>query len=219
MRKQKIIKRKIQFKLNQIIKGIYLKIYKPKLTNDRPFIISNNCWAGIVYKDLDIPYQTPFVNMYMFAPCYMELLKDLSFYLSRDLQFVQHSKYPEANANRNKQYYPIGVLGEIEIHFIHYSSEDYTYVKWKERLKRINISNMIVIMSERDRCTPELIKEFDRLDYSNKVCFTIKEYNLRSSIYLKSFRHLSEIPGADEIVGHTYWRLPLVPFLNKVKCP
>lgn len=210
-----ILKDKIRFRYNVILKDLYLKFNKKKLVNKQLCIISNNCWGGIVYQDLGLPYLSPFVNMYMFTPCYLKLARNLPEYVKKELTFTEISKYPEANEKRKTHRYPIGVLSDIEIHFIHYTDDGYTLKKWNERVKRLDTSNLIFVMSERDGCTPQLVEEFDKLDHTNKVCFTNKKYNLKSTVYLKAFNNLPQVPGADEISGHTYWRLPLIEFLNK----
>lgn len=71
--------------------------------------------------------------------------------------------------------YPIGLIAnDIEIHFIHYKDEDEAYAKWSRRVKRINWDNLIVKFCDRDQCTEDLIRRFDKLPYSHKVCFTAK---------------------------------------------
>ncbi|RYF87440.1 MAG: DUF1919 domain-containing protein [Chitinophagaceae bacterium] len=209
-----LIKNKIKFRYNLALRKAYLTLNKKRLQGKKPFIISNNCWGGIVYQDLGLPYLSPFVNMYIFASCYLKILKNLNYYLQQPLTFTNVSKYDAANMKRSKRSYPIGQLDDVEIHFIHYTDEAYTLKKWNERVKRFNVDNLLVVMSERDGCTPGLIKEFDSLDYQNKVCFTKADYGLGSTVYFRSFKKLKEIPGADEIAGYTYWKLPLSNFLS-----
>lgn len=209
------LRNKVRFRYNMILRYIYLKLNKKKLINKQLFIVSNNCWGGIVYQDMGLPYLSPFVNMYMFIPCYLKLIKNILWYLDQELKFSEISIYASANEKRKNHQYPIGILGDVEIHFIHYTDKEYTLKKWIERVQRLDTSNLLFVMSERDGCTPELVKEFDHIDHQNKVCFANKQYGLKSTIYLKSFSDLPEVPGADEIMGHTYWKLPLVKFLNK----
>ncbi|MBV5343054.1 DUF1919 domain-containing protein, partial [bacterium] len=37
-------------------------------------IISNNCWGGGIYEDLNLKYNSPTVGLFFYAPCYIEFL-------------------------------------------------------------------------------------------------------------------------------------------------
>ena len=48
--------------------------------------------------------------------------------------------------------------------------------------------------TERDMCTYENLKNFDKLPYSNKVIFTKKKYHeIKSSFYIKDFEDKKEV--------------------------
>jgi uncharacterized protein (DUF1919 family) len=55
----------------------------------------------------------------------MKLLRDFDRYMQMELDFIKTSKYPDAYNN-----HPIGVLGDIEIHFQHYKSIAEAKEKW-----------------------------------------------------------------------------------------
>jgi len=81
--------------------------------------------------------------------------------------------------------YPVGRLNDITVYGEHYSSFDELRNKWNERKKRINWGNIFVFMIERDGCTYQDLRDFDKLPYKNKVVFTKKRYeNIKSSIVL-----------------------------------
>lgn len=211
------LKRKIDYKINKCLRDIYIYLNRKDLAKFRPNVLSNNCWAGLMYKDLNISYPTPFVNMYIPAPDFIKLVKNLDFYLEQTLEFVKSSKYDSINKTRTEEYYPLGLLGDVEIHFIHYQDEASTLEKWRERVNRFSKDELIVIMSERDFCTENEIREFDTLPFSNKYCFTAKSYNLKSTLQLKRFSGRKEVPGADEIIGYCYWKMPLLKILENLK--
>lgn len=152
-------------------------------------IISNNCWGGTIYKRFGLKYQTPFVGLFLFAPDYLKLLKNLDHYLGCELSFARRSKYEmELIKNGTLDKYPIGLLDDIELHFIHYKSEYEAKQKWLRRLNRINWDSLYVEFSDRDLCTESLLEEFDKLPFEHKVCFTAKNHpQLRTCYWLEEF--------------------------------
>ena len=86
---------KIKNKLKPIVYPITNFIPRIRLRNKNFTIICDNCWAGKVYQELGLPYQTPFVGMFVFSPDYIKMLKNLKHYLSGNipLKFVKESKY------------------------------------------------------------------------------------------------------------------------------
>jgi uncharacterized protein (DUF1919 family) len=163
-------------------------------------IISANCWGGSVYEDLKLSYQTPTIGLFFYAPCFMELLKDLKTTISLPLTFVETSNYEDANVFRNENFkYPIGKLGNtIEIQFLHYKTEAEAKDKWERRKQRINWDKLFIACTDRDGMTKELMKAFDDLPYENKVLFTGQPYTtIKSAQYLKAFKK-------DKVVGDLY---------------
>jgi len=176
----------IRTKFNFHANNLYCWLLRKKNKNKNFSIISNNCWGGGVYEDLGIKYFTPTIGLFFFAPCYIKFIKDLKLYLSSELQFKNKSKYlSDADLS-----YPIGVLRDIEIHFLHYGSEKEAKEKWDDRKKRINFDNLFISFSDRDLCTLELALEFDSLSYKNKVFFSAKNIpEIRSIVHLKDFKN------------------------------
>lgn len=172
---------------------------RKKLCNRSFTLISNNCWGSKVYKDLNIKYNTPFIGLFLYAPCYIKLLKNLNNYLNSELTFVNKSKYELSNQYREKKWYPIGVLGDdVEVHFLHYKSENEAKEKWTRRKQRMNMENLFIEFSDRDLCTKELMKEFDNLAFEHKVCFTAKKYpEINCAVQLKEYEK-------EEYIGNIY---------------
>lgn len=182
--------------LKKAYEKFYLYNLKFRLKNKDFSIISNDCWGGGVYEDLNLPYKTPTVGLFFYAPCYIEFLENFNELIDIDLQFVSNSKYKEANEFRkkNKDYYPIGKINDIEIHFLHYKTEVEAFEKWNRRRARINKNNLFFKFSDRDLCTPELINRFDNLSNIPKVFFTaIEKHGVQSGIFLKKYAGLSFI--------------------------
>lgn len=125
-------------------------------------IVSNNCFAGFVYQKFDIPYNTPFVGLFILGPDYIELLKNFNILIKEKLVFIKgdESKYKDYLIKTNRfNKYPIGKLGnDVEIHFLHYKSETEAQEKWNRRLKRMNFNNILFKFSDNDMSNLKLIK-------------------------------------------------------------
>lgn len=152
-------------------------------------IVANNCWGGFMCQHFGLEYASPFVGLFLFAPDYIALLKDLRGHLEKRLVFID----PETSKYRDElvRYgtlgkYPVGKIGDVEIHFLHYRDCTEALTKWNRRLTRLDYRNLIVKFCDRDLATPALIEEFDRLPYRNKICLTAKDYGLLSCLRIKN---------------------------------
>lgn len=143
-------------------------IDRERLYNKNFTIFSTNCIGGIIYHNLKLRFLSP--------KDYIKLLEDPQKYFSNsDMHEIKIE-----NIN-----YPVGRLNDITVYGEHYSSFDELRNKWNERKKRINWGNIFVFMIERDGCTYQDLRDFDKLPYKNKVVFTKKRYeNIKSSIVL-----------------------------------
>jgi len=203
-------------KLEVYIKG---KINRLKINKDDFTIISNNCFGTLIYKKFGLPYQSPFVNLFIFADDYIYLLENFSPKIMKNLKFIDkiNSKYQkEINQDVNlKDYYPIGVLNNnIELHFLHYKSEEEALEKWSRRCEKINYNRLIFKFSDGDNCTYEHIKRFDKLPFENKFCFTSKEYpKIKSVIYLDKFKGQNRVRDEWKYF-HNYY--DIVKTINKL---
>ena len=177
----------ISKKLAHRIEG---KIMRLVLKNKNFTIISNNCWGGGIYEDLDIPYQSPTVGLFFYAPCYIKFVSDLKGYLNLDFtEFVTDSAYPEANEFRKNHnwFYPIGILGDIEVHFMHFKTAEECITKWNRRKTRINWDQLYVKMCDRDLCNSEIRDQFLALPFPKKVFFGSQSLKKIDYIYLESY--------------------------------
>lgn len=157
-------------------------------------IIASNCTGTLPYRFLKMPYLSPTVNLFFHAPCYIKFASKLDHYLAQELRFVSQSRYPEAHDTHKKfNYYPIGILDDIEIHFMHYDNENDAQDKWERRKKRINRDNMIFAFTDRDLCTPELMQQFDNLP-GQKILLTAHVCPwLDSAVHIPAYRGQSEM--------------------------
>ena len=161
---------------------------REKLKNENFSVISSNCNGAFILHDLGQRFNSPTVNLFLYPKDFIKLLKNLKYYMSLDLNFVKEDGI----------YYPIGNLDGIKIYFMHYKTEEEAKQKWDSRKARINYDNIFVLMTDRDGCTYEDIKEFDKLPYKNKVILTHIEYpEFKSAFYIKGYEKENQL-------GHIY---------------
>lgn len=159
-------------------------------------IISNNCWAGHVYRFYDIPYQTPTIGLYFFANDYLKFIKNLRYYLSLPLEFIdsKDSKYFVELSKRNQLMVPIGKLDDVEIVFLHYKTNEEASEKWKRRVKKVNYDHLLIKNSIQNGCTASMVQEFDRIQHEPKFIFVNQQMSgIKSSVIYKKSINKSEV--------------------------
>ena len=164
-------------------------------------IISNNCWGGLVYQYFGLRYSSPTVGLFMMDDDYIKFLENIDYYLSQSLVFITHSesKYRESLQRETtaKDSYPVALLGDVEVHFMHYLSQEEAIQKWEYRKSRINKERLLIKMSQRSSNDPKLLERFENLPYANKICFTEVDYPGKSFIQVPELKRLN-IQGGDE---------------------
>lgn len=162
---------------------IYLERKRFELKNNDFTIISSNCIGAFIYKDLDMPYLTPTINLEIGMNDFVKMLNDLRNYMQQEI-FELEGDYG----------YPVGLLGDIRINFMHSKSFNESVQKWEERKPRINWDNLFIIGTARGEWDYDTIKNFDQLPYENKVIFTNRKYpEFQSAYYIKGFERQKEI--------------------------
>lgn len=170
-------------KLKLLENKLYNINKKKHLKNKNFTIISSNCVGGIIYHDLGLPFLTPTVNLSFDMNDFVKFVSNLKYYIDKDL----------IKLDTNKEY-PIGVIEDIKINFIHYKTFEEAKTKWDERKQRINYDNLFIIGTDKDNCTYETLKAFENLPYENKIIFTHIDYSEISSSYcIKGFEDKNEL--------------------------
>lgn len=179
------------------IEGLRLKfrnkIYIPftckkrsrQLINKEFTIISNNCWSGTVYEAYNLQKQSPTVGVFFMAEDYIKFVSDLKGYLSAKLIFINpdESRWKSfASSNSRFGQYPVGVLRDIEIHFLHYHSEQEAQEKWCRRVERIHWDHLLVKFNDQNKCTQKEVEVFCQLPYEHKIFFTCNRWDVDSDI-------------------------------------
>ncbi len=148
-----------------------------RLANPNPTVFASNCNGGVMTHDLGLQFKSPTVNLFIRPKEYVKFLGNLHHYLY-EARFV-------AGGGTD---YPVGILDDIRVDFVHYQSFDEAVEKWNSRLGRINLDNAFYVMTERDGCTHDDLIAFDELPYKNKVVFVSRPMpEISCSFYDPSF--------------------------------
>jgi len=192
-------------------------IPRSKLRNRDFSIIGNNCFAGGIYHKFGLQYRTPTVWTYIFPDDYLRFLEKLDWYLNQPLTFKTETHHPMAHKHyeATKRRYPIGVLGsDVEIHFMHYRTEQQAQEKWTNRLKRVNRGNLFVMFSDGEEYHDDLLERFERLPFEHKIFFSSKPCPKSScTVFVEDYA--CEVHVYDSTRNRRYEKyLDLVKWLN-----
>ena len=169
------------YKIKYLISSRRRKIVH-QYEHTKPYsIISCNCIGGLLYHDFEKQFLSPTINLFIESPDFIKLCQNLKEYMESDVVEL-----------KTNQKYPIGLLKDIKIHFLHYKSFDEAREKWNERKKRIDWNNIFVIMSDRDNFKEELVEQFLSLPYK-KVLFSHKDYKQTEIVFVERDKNKKEV--------------------------
>lgn len=192
---------------------IYKELKKRKLRNYNPTIISSNCNGGIIYHDLNLPFNSPTINLSMDTDDFIKLVSNMKYYLGQEIVEIEDKNYQ----------FPCGMLDDIKIRFNHYDTFEEAVYKWNERKKRINWDNIYIMGIDGDKASYSSLKKFDKLPYKNKVIFTHRDYpEIKSSYKISGFEDKDEVGVLIYFKKRFFIRRYLddfdyVSFLNKIQ--
>ncbi len=121
-------------------------------------IISNNCFAGMWYKEYNQKYDSPTIGLFIRVRDFLNFINCLEEYCKSDLiwDVKTEETYPVALISNN------GV--SVMVHFMHYSDAQQAENAWKRRCKRIHQERLVSIFIQTPQMTKEDIYEYDRVE-------------------------------------------------------
>jgi uncharacterized protein (DUF1919 family) len=130
-----------------------------------------------MYHKYGLRYNTPTIWTYIFPDEYLKFLSKLDWYLSQPLEFVKTSKHTMSKrfTEITGKVYPIGLLGgDVEIHFMHYKTQQEAYTKWNSRRRRLCWDNLFVVFSDSEEFKEQHLADFAGLPFDHKVFISAK---------------------------------------------
>ena len=166
----------------------FLSKLRKKNHQEHVSIICNNCVGGVIYHNLGLRFDSPTINLFIKGEEYLAFCKDLYYYSC--CQMVE-------SIDSMKNGYPVGVLLPkddqhipVSIYFQHYKSFEQAKEKWDERFSRVDYKNLFWILEFYDTIyKPDLMYEFDKLPYENKMIITHKRFpDLRNASCVSCYK-------------------------------
>ncbi|WP_421910975.1 DUF1919 domain-containing protein [Marinobacter sp.] len=175
--------------MNPATKKIGNAIEKLRLNYKHFVIISNNCWGYELYNVLGRKYNTPFVGLFLFPECYVRFLEGFETCIDSEIKFSTVSKYMSKTPS-----YPVGVVcGNIEIHFLHYKSQEEASRKWNRRIARLKDARdanipFFVKFCDRDGCEKDHLERFHATSFRNKISIGVNENDASNHLFLPNLK-------------------------------
>lgn len=194
--------------LNKIDNKLYLtlnpwfreKLINPwlrkRLKNKEITLLCNNCNGACILHDLNLPFNSPFVNLWMLPTDFLKYCSDIQHYRECILHFL-----PEES---DKFGYPVALLDDVKIYFQHYKTNSEAQQKWDERSKRIKSDNIFVLWVAKDGYTNEDIKMFRKLSYPKAALFKDK-VDIENGHYISGFEKQEELGLLMDYIPHTFF--------------
>jgi len=163
---------------------LYVTAKRLRLKNKIMTVFSSNCNGAYMLHDLGCPFNSPTVNLYFLPDHFLKFVSDPQKYLSAEMKEIHLSGVD----------YPVGQIEDIRLYLMHYDSFAEAKAAWERRARRVDLNNVFLVMTDKNNCTYEQIKQFDELPYEHKVIFTHKEYpEFSSAYYIPGFENEGEV--------------------------
>ena len=173
---------RIKSKLQLIKNALSLCFIKNQLTTKNVTILSQNCIGGVLYHDMCLEFQSPTINLFFSGADFIQFAEAPEKYMSMDLHCVWEEEYP------------VGLLGDLKVHFMHYNSCSEALAAWTRRLNRVQTDKIVLLCTDRDGFSPELFARWQQLSYP-KVLFTANpSYVDADSVFFQKYQNKLLVP-------------------------
>lgn len=200
MLKEKIVKSirlvcgvtgKIRGRLQRIKNARVVRQMKRQYKNNNISVISQNCLGGVFYHDMGQGFLSPTINLYFTCPDFVKFVLNLKHYIGLKLQMTWGEEYP------------IGMLDDIKVYFMHYQTCTEAKEAWERRKQRINWDNILVLSTDMEDFSEETFKQWKKITYP-KVLFAAKEWQDESCVYFPQYKECGKV--ADLIPQREFYR-------------
>lgn len=132
---------------------------KKDLKQEQFSLISQNCIGGVFYHDMDLKFQSPTIDLFFSAEDFLKFAANLKYYMSLKLDMYWGLDYP------------MGKLGDLAVHFMHYQTCAVAVDAWKRRSLRLQYDKVVVLATDRNNFRSNEFMKWKSLPYK-KVLFT-----------------------------------------------
>lgn len=133
-------------------------------------LISQNCIGGVIYSNLDIPFLSPTINLFIEDENFVKLVENPEYYFNIEAKPLIEKYTDSVDSSIS---YPKIVVDDVEICCLHYKNCKEAIEAWERRRKRINFDNIYVIGNSWNlHGNLELIQRLSNINYPT-VIFTL----------------------------------------------
>lgn len=190
----------IKHRISHYLDVFYNKYYPPqiifrnrqrkRLKNKNFTLLTGNCIGGYLYHQLGLGFKSPTINMMILNQDFKKLIMNLDYYIKLTPIPCVDERFPDV---------PSATLGDITLHFTHYSSSSEGIEAWEKRKQRIDFNNLYVIISDIDLSKAD-IEELRKVKCKKLVAMTSKDYGFDHCLYLPAYKGREQV---GELLGKT----------------
>lgn len=168
--------------LNKIKNKLHLLLLRKRNKNKNFTIISQNCIGGLIYSTLGMEFLSPTINSFIEGEGFVKLVENFEYYMSLKPEFLRVETIKSQNLTTA---YPILILGDINIHCVHYKTPEQAITAWERRKARINYNNIFVIANSWNmKENKSWMQRIDKCKYKS-IVFTYSREDLKNEVMLK----------------------------------
>lgn len=146
-------------KIQRKLRDDKIRAVKKQASCDGVTVISQNCIGGVLYHDVGAAFLSPTINLFFSGPDFVKFVLNLKYYLDMELVMSWGEDYP------------IGHLGDIVIHFMHYDTCHEAKAAWERRTARIKWDKIVVLCTDMEGFSNDVFAQWKTVPYP-KVLFT-----------------------------------------------
>ena len=152
-----------------------------EIRNARFTVLSEQCYAGTLYRYLGLEALTPLKNMWVSTEDYFRILGDPRGYFSESPVFWKSSE--DYDPGYESPAFPILKLkGDVLLYCNHDTDPEQAIEAWNRRRKRVNYDNILVTYYAKNRREEEAFYRQPR--YAGRRCFTPYPSDLPDSVFI-----------------------------------
>lgn len=139
-------------------------------------LITNNCWAGIIYNNYQKEFCSPTINLQILPEEFPKFCGNLKHYLEQEV--IECKEPSEIHKNRLLRMfgyipdYPMGLIDDIILVFQHYETFEDAKEKWETRKKRVDYDSIGYLFHVKHYVYSVSAVAFMALHLPNSVCIT-----------------------------------------------
>lgn len=157
-------KRKFTGKFNVLANRMKVRKTVKRFHKQELTVISQNCIGGVLSHDLKLPFCSPTVNLFIPAADFIRFVNNLEHYLNAELKVMWGKEYP------------LGMVEDVHIHFVHYDNCRQALEAWERRRKRADLSKVLVLSTDRDGFDETLFEQWKAITYPKMLFTACKQY-------------------------------------------